>query len=339
MGVLPYETLEVLKLEGHVAEEQEDVAESEENTEEGQRSYLPFLLAIAGLALLAMCVLGAVVLLVQPERALRPFRPDPESVELIIDGDPTLVTFVELSENATDFQDQRIRVTGFYLPVQTPDCTVYNGPLIHWALVSEGLQLNAKGFERPLSIISQGTTLTVEGIWRLYNGPAGCGKEPGTKNVWYLQVERIIRPNPLVAGTVDPQVLLLDGVVTPVFPTPAPTRTPRQPASETPLPGITPSPTPTFLGTVTAVTPLPVSTLTPTATASSTQTGTPVFGGTGTPTITPIGGTASATPTGTITLGTPTATPTLSSPVTVPAFTPYPGFTPPPPPATPTPGY
>ena len=323
-----------------MAEEQEAFLDNEETPEEEQRSYLLLLLAVAGLALLAMCILGAIVLLFQPERALRPFRPEPESVELVIEGDPVLVTFAELSENAVSFQDERIRVTGFYLPLQTPDCAVYNGPLIQWALVSEGLQLNAKGFEMPLSIIDSGMTLTVEGIWRLYNGPAGCGKEPETKNVWYLQVERIIQPNPLVAGTVDPQAFLLEGVVTPVFPTRGPTRTPSLPlATVTSVPEMSPFFTPTAVETsiVTAVSTTSGTTMTPSATATNTQTGTPVFAGTGTPTITPVGGTASATPTGTITPATPT--PTLDSQVTSPAITPYPGpgGTPPPATATPTP--
>lgn len=318
-------------------DEKEDAAEAH-----GRDSRLPLLAAIAGLALLSMCVLALVLLLRDPVRSLRPFRTEPDPVELIVDGQPLLVTFAELSENAADFKNKRIRVTGIYLPLLPPECTPFNGPLIHWSLVSEGLQLNARGFERPLAIISPGTTLTVEGIWRQYEGSVGCGKEPQQGNVWYLQVERIIQPNPLVASTADPQAFLLKGVVTPMFPTPGPSRTPAGPGiAPTVLPLLTPTSLPSLTATGTVVTPLPG--LTATATATSTQTGTPGFVGTNTPAGTPGPGTATATatPTGTITPGTPIPTPTNGPQPTVPGLTPYPGGTVSPPAGTATtrPGY
>lgn len=326
------------------SEQEEWTDEKEDGAEaQGRDSRLPLLAGVAGLALLSMCILALVLLLRDPIRSLRPFRPEPESVELIVDGQPILVTFAELSENAAEFNNKRIRVTGIYLPLQPPDCSPFNGPLIHWSLISEGLQLNARGFERPLAIISPGTTLTVEGIWRQYEGPVGCGKEPPQGNVWYLQVERIIQPNPLVASTADPQAFLLQGVVTPMFPTPGPSRTPSGPGSSpTVLPQLTPltpTPLPSLTVTGTAVTPLPD--FTATATATSTQTNTPAFVGTNTPAGTPGSGTATATPTGTITPGTPIPTPTNGPQPTLPGLTPYPGGTVSPPAATntPRPGY
>lgn len=318
--------------------EAEEVQTDSENSEE-ERSRLPLFIAAAILGLLAMCVLLGVIFSWEPVRGLRPFRSQPDGVELIIDGEPQLVTFAELSDNAADFQDKRIRVTGLYLPLQVPDCSLFNGPLIQWALISEGLQLNAKGFELPLSIVSPGTTLTVEGIWRLYNGPAGCGKEPETKNVWYLQVERIIQPNPLVAGTVDPQALLLSDVVTPIFPTRVPTRVRATTAGATATMSPTPSATAPITVTGTAV--LQTATATATIDLTQTATNTPDFAGTATPSVTPDGSaTATFTPTGTITPGTATATPTSGSNLpTIPALTPYPGpGTLPPPSSTPTPG-
>jgi len=327
-----------------MASEQETWTDSknEEVNEAQQASRLLLLASVAGLALLCMCLMATVLILRDPVRTLRPFRGEPEAVELIINGQPQLVTFAELSENAGEYQDKRIQVTGFYLPLQSPDCTPFNGPLIHWALVSEGLQLNAKGFELPLEIITPGTTLTVEGIWRQYNGPVGCGKEPELGTVWYLQVERIIQPNPLVASTVDPQLTLLQDVVTPVFPTPSSSREPSLPVNTVAPPErTTPTATMTLQPTNTAVPPSPG--FTATATATSTQTSTPGFIGTNTPESTPGTGTptATATPTGTITPGTPTPTPTMGVQPTVPVLTPYPGSTvsPPASTSTPTPGY
>jgi hypothetical protein len=39
--------------------------------------------------------------------------------------------------------------------------------------------------------------MTVEGYWRLYEGPLGCGKNAPRAAIWYLEVLRIVEPNPL----------------------------------------------------------------------------------------------------------------------------------------------
>ncbi|MCP4363347.1 MAG: hypothetical protein GY796_35555 [Chloroflexi bacterium] len=293
----------------------------------------PHLLQI-GLLGLAAAALIAIFLFLnwnQPGRPLRPFYATPTGISLIVDGQPELVTFPELSNNAAQYHNQRIRVTGRYLRLTLPECALYNGPVIQWALVSDGLQLNAQGFEKPLSIISSGTTLTIEGIWRLYTGPVGCGKAPPSGNVWYLDVEQIVQPNPLVASTRDSS--LLSGINTPEFPELV-TRTGSSASANTP----------TSLPTGTAV--FPTSTVetetTPSATplpGNPTPTGPP----TTLPTITPtptrfiISPTPTATNTGsagtpTPTVGSSTATPSATNgpptqPTTLP---PYPINTPPP---------
>ncbi len=289
-------------------------------------------LALGGLAGLGFCLTALFFALRGPERGLRPFRGDPTTIAFIIDGQPVLVTFPELSENAAAYHNQRIRVTGFYLPLAPATCNPHTGPLFHWSLVSEGLQLNAQGFDRPLSLVAPGTTLTVEGVWRLYYGPAGCGKEPETGNLWYLQVERIVQPNPLSEGTRDPAAYLLSGVSTPIFPTIGPTNTPRAGASTTPTLMGTHTSTPTQTPPGTAVTGTPTFTPTGGATAA-----TPTRLST-TPTGTRPSGTVTPTPTGTLTV-TPGATPTRPPQPTNPNPYPGPGNTPPAPTATPTPGY
>lgn len=305
--------------------------------DEPRRTRRPvLLLALTALLGLGLCLTAALFLLRAEVRPLRPFRTDPTSIALIIDGQPQLVTFPELSENAAAFLNQRIRVTGYYLPVSPPDCALFTGPTFDWSLVSEGLQLNAQGFERALALVATGTTLTVEGIWRLHSGPYGCGKGPAAMEVWYLQVERIVQPNPLVATTADPAAFFLSGLSTPFFPTVGPTGTARPGTQATVAANI--SPTPTLLpGTTTAVP----------GTLSPTQFPTTVGGATATRlfTATPTGtrlSTPTVTPTGTLTAGA-TNTPPPQPPT--PPINPYPGpggtNTPPTPNATPspTPGY
>jgi hypothetical protein len=153
-------------------------------------------LAIAGGALVILLLL-ALLLTQGGERPLKPLRPSATPVELSQNSQAILVTFNELNANPYAFRDQRIRVTGDYTPQPKPDCPNYKGLLIRWALINDTLQLNGYGFEEVLKLVPAGTTLTVEGIWRLYDGTAGCGKGAARQLIWYLQVERILQPNPL----------------------------------------------------------------------------------------------------------------------------------------------
>ena len=259
-------------------------------------------------AILGILLLLAVILLPllaqSNNRRLKPLRPTATPGSLVIEGDPTLIDFPNLNEDPFSYLNQRIRVTGDYTPLPPPDCTPFSGRRIRWSLVAENLQMNAVGFEPVLRLVEPDTTLTVEGIWRLYSGPAGCGKEPPSANVWYLEVERIIQPNPLT------------GFMGPAGPGPIGPVTPLSPAA-TPSGG-TAVPTPTSTLSPGATTATPILTPSPGATASATA-GTPTMPLTGTVTAT-----ATATPTSTAT-GQPTAT--LTTP---PALTPTSGATVPP---------
>lgn len=120
---------------------------------------------------------------------------------------PITVTFRELNSNPIAYLNHSIQVSGSYVALDPPSCPRFSGPPIQWALVSEDLQLDVKGFERVVRILEPGTDMTVQGIWRLYQGPLGCGKGPPSGSTWYLQAQRIVQPNPLVgdgsAGPID----------------------------------------------------------------------------------------------------------------------------------------
>lgn len=167
---------------------------TEETTE--KRPISP--LAITG-AVLVVLVLVVLFLGREGKRPLKPIRTATTSAIVTQNSQAILVTFDELNANPHAFRGQRIRVTGSYTPQPEPDCgdSDYKGLLIKWALISESLQLNGYGFESVLKLVPEGTSLTVEGIWRLYEGISGCGKGAPQAVIWYLQVERIVQPNPL----------------------------------------------------------------------------------------------------------------------------------------------
>lgn len=150
---------------------------------------------------------------------------------------PITVTFRELNSNPLAYLNLPIQVSGSYMALDPPSCPRFSGPPIQWALVSEELQLDVKGFERVVRILEPGTDMTVQGIWRLYQGPLGCGKGPPSGSTWYLQAQRIVQPNPLVgdgsAGPID-----IEGVnqgLPDLLPIDVATSTPLTQFMETPL--------------------------------------------------------------------------------------------------------
>jgi hypothetical protein len=249
----------------------------------------------------------------QTQQSIKPIRPTATPAGGVISGQPVLVTFTELESEPFRYLHQVIRVSGDYVRLPPPACHYERGPRLRWALVAEGFRLDATGFEPILRLAPEGLPLTVDGIWRRYEGRLGCGKGAPSSTAWYLQVERIVHPNPL------PQF----GAVT----SPPPPALPDSP--QPPLPDVTPEPVLPAESVTPAGSP-PVAP--PTASPSPTPTTVVPPPGTGTATIPPL-----ITPTRTVT-PTPIATP-ISSPTATAA-----AGTPPPLPATATatpvvPGY
>ena len=99
---------------------------------------------LAGLVILLLVWLG---LQFGASRPLKPFQETAGPGDITINGQPLLVDFDGLNDNPAEFANKRIRVSGSYLRLESPDCELFSGPRIAWGLVAEGLQLNALGFE------------------------------------------------------------------------------------------------------------------------------------------------------------------------------------------------
>ena len=253
---------------------------------------------------------------------LKPFA-ETEETELTLIDQPQLVTFSELQTDPEMYQDRLIGVTGLYLRLPTVDCYPQSGHGAEWSLIAEDLRLDAVGYEIITRLLPSDTLMTVEGIFRLYEGPIGCGKGAPPGTAWYLEVIRIIEPNPLSGPIVRGPGGIYPGATSmPEGPeaSPAPPEGTSLPTSSTPgtLPP-TASPVPT--GTDAFVTP------SLTATNISTVSATPEETPTGTLTVTP---TPSNSPTGTLTITpipSPSSTPTLvtTPPIIVTPTDGYPG--------------
>ena len=252
------------------------------------------------------------------EGGLKPFRPTQTQQGEAVNGEVLTISFVDLNGDPAAYQNQRIRVTGNKITILPSVCRLYTGPVFSWGLIAEDLQLNSLGFAELAMRLPDGLTMTVEGIWRKYDGPLGCGKGPDDGVAWYLQVERIISPNPLPLMDAIPfatmQVLL--GTRTSVVLTPFAIPIQGTAVSDQPTIGITPLSTETrlpdgtqfppgtvlptstpatgiptatrFPGLTPSVTPRPNGTTVPgagTSTSTPTATRTPISGSTAVPTI------------------------------------------------------
>lgn len=273
-------------------------------------TFFAVVIVLVGLSLLALSLSGG------NNRPLYPNLPTLTPITGTIAAEPLIIGFAELNTDPSAYQGQRLQVSGVYTPVEPSECFDFSGPAIRWSLVAEELQLNAMGFENLLRLILDGTEMTVTGIWRAYHGPVGCGKEPEDGTVWYLDVDRILEPNPL-SGASAPAITVIAG-------SPQPTLS-LQETLETPTAVLSPTieieeiitPTATLEGTI-LITATPTLPTTPLVTPLSTP-GTPdQLPGTATPegttTLSPTPG-PSPTPTatggasGTTTPGLPTTTP------------------------------
>ena len=283
--------------------------------------HLPVVTAIA-----VILVLGGMALLVWSlsggsSRPLYPNLPTFTPLAATVQFEAETIGFTELNADPAAFQDRRLQVSGVYTPIESPDCLDYNGPLIHWSLVAEELQLNAIGFEDILRLVPEDTELTVTGIWRAYRGPVGCGKEPEDGTVWYLDVDRIVEPNPLFGAT-GPALTVIPG-------TPAGTLAPEEEAATLETPALEVTAEATTVITATTTLPIVASPTPPTlpttpsvtspGTAAATQTVAPTIEGT--PALSPTPG-PSPTPT---TTGEAQGTTTPGLPTTTPSGTGYPG--------------
>jgi hypothetical protein len=231
-------------------------------------------------------------------------------MQTIIENEVTELTFPELNADPSAYRNQLIRVTGALTPVESPQCpqqrSHYTGPVIQWALVNENLQMDARGFERVIPLIRPGTVMIVEGVWKLYQGPLGCGKEPERGTAWFLETLRIVEPATFALLATPAGGVPLPTTAAPAG-TPDPLSTPDSAVTITPLePSVgTATMTPTFNAT-TGVRP-------PTATGTALATPTSPPTAAGTPAPLPTGqATTPATPGGAATPTPAAGTPTLT---------------------------
>ncbi|MEM8856889.1 MAG: hypothetical protein AAGD96_01125 [Chloroflexota bacterium] len=246
------------------------------------------------------------------DAAFGPIFPTPTHIG-VVSRPPIPVDFVTLNSDPELFLDRQIQVSGTYLPLREPVCNRQRGPQVDWYLISDGLEMNVSGYGSIVSLTPEQSFFTIEGIWRVYRGASGCAKEPTQETVWYLDIIRIVDPNPIVAQAIPQGAVTVISVESSTS-TPVLVQTPENEFSESTPDSITTTPTasPTSLVDNRQLTPTPSPTVFVVATSISE---------TVTPTATQLssdGSNTTPSPTPTVADGgneteTPTPTPTVEA--------------------------
>ena len=256
------------------------------------------------------------------------------------------VEIADLLATPAASQDAFIQITGQYYP--QPKLICESDPHLSpatWQLISGEAVALAGGFDNELRhLLPDGLTMTVEGYWLHWRGPIGCGKRAQVKELWYLQVSRIVDPSPIARVTLTPFLADVE-IVAAVTPDPnsppttltatLPIDTP--PSQETPslpppdeLPTLTPTVADIFPTNTPEIAPSEVFTPTVTQEGEVRASDTPPAGEA---TVTPEGEDGTQEATATLEPGAPTYTPTPITPTNTPdpnataTFTPTPGGT------------
>lgn len=184
-------------------------------------------------------------------------------------GQPLPVELTQLQRAPEAYEGTLVRVSGQYRrsPIIVCDGIARVSPAT-WRLDVDDEVIGAGGFESLVqNLLPPGLTITVDGVWRFWRGPVGCGKDAPFQSVWYLEVTNIVSPSPVARVTLTPPGS--DPVETPeeteATPVDAPTPAPTEPV-ETPDGSATASATSTRAATSTRVTSTPSDAQTPSAT-------------------------------------------------------------------------
>jgi len=223
------------------------------------------------------------------------------------------VAVTSLLRNPYSFEGEHVRISGRYQPLPLMACK--NDPHISpatWVLSDGTYEVPASGFDTVLRELGvSDIPLVVEGRWKFWDGPVGCGRRAPNEEIWHLEVSKIVSPNPLSQIVVsDQEIAEAPNLTT--------TAGPFEDVSEDNTPDIDLTSTATLIPTASPThiaTPTRVATGTPEETRSAEATDTTQVSPTSTPT--PIAteveentSTPSATVEGTEVPETPTATTT-----------------------------
>ncbi len=255
-----------------------------------------------------------------------PFAENDATEQALLTATPQEISITDLATDPEAYANTFLEISGRYrrLPLLVCNSDPHPAPATWQLQAEDGSFIAVGGLDSQVrSLLPNDLTMTVAGVWQLFEGPVGCGKNAAGAQIWYLKVSHILSPSPIAQVTLTPtgsgiQIAEVDGetaVATPGSDDSQPP-SPDPEATDDALAGTPPSPATPGGGSggPTATVGPPADGSDPTAPASppgdeddEQETATPTNGaaatptvGNGTPTPTSVsggnGGTTTATP-------------------------------------------
>ena len=136
------------------------------------------------------------------------------------------ISITDLAAAPEEYNNDFIEVSGRYrrLPLLVCNSDPYPAPATWQLQAKDGSLIDVGGFDSQVrSLLPNDLTMTVTGVWQLFEGPVGCGKNAASSQIWYLKVSDILSPSPIAQVTLTPtgdvtQIAAVDGLT--AVPTP-----------------------------------------------------------------------------------------------------------------------
>ncbi len=197
----------------------------------------------------------------------------------VLDSRPVPAGIGALIDAPESYEGAYVQVSGVYerLPLLVCGSDAHPSPATWQLTAPDGRVVGVHGREAELRhLLPDGLLMTANGRMTYFEGAIGCGKRAKIQQFWYLSVDKIISPNPIVPMTLTPvgfivgDTLMLTATPVPtVMPTATPVPTLMLTATPVPtvMPPVMPTPSPFSSVTKTAVPPMLTVTPVPSTTA------------------------------------------------------------------------
>ncbi|MEZ4593038.1 MAG: hypothetical protein R3D55_18130 [Chloroflexota bacterium] len=136
-----------------------------------------------------------------------PFGSETTNEETPPAGSAQSISISDLAADPEAYANTVIELTGQYrrLPLLICQNDPHPSPATWQLMAEDGSVVAIGGFDSQVrSLLPDNLTVMVSGIWQLFEGPVGCGKDASSVQIWYLKAGDILSPSPIARVTLTP---------------------------------------------------------------------------------------------------------------------------------------
>ena len=129
-----------------------------------------------------------------------PFPQNAATEQALTAATPQEITITDLATDPEAYANTFLEISGRYrrLPLLVCNTDPYPAPATWQLQAEDGSFIAVGGLDSQVrSLLPNDLTMTVAGVWQLFEGPVGCGKNAASTQIWYLKVSNILSPSPI----------------------------------------------------------------------------------------------------------------------------------------------